>query len=139
MRYTRWLLPILLLAECAMRTSPAIAGEVRIPIGPFSGGCAVTANVKSLKEMHEEGIVRQRLDFSCGAAATATILTSYLGEPCTEQEIINYIVAHNNARELIIRQGFSLLDLKKYAESKGIQGVGYRLTFELLTKDLSLK
>jgi len=113
---------------------PACAGEVRVPIGSFNGGSAIILEVKSVKELREEGVVRQQRDFSCGAASVATIFTSFLNMPCAEKEVIDYIVARNNVQDLILRQGFTLLDLKQFAESRGVQAVGYRLTLALLGK-----
>ncbi len=122
---------LLALSPC-FRTSPVRAGEVRVPIGMFCGGSALTLEVKSIKELRDEGVVRQQLDFSCGAAAVATILTSYLDMPCTENEIITALMQKDDPNTLLARKGFSLLDLKKYAESRGIQAVGYKLTLELM-------
>lgn len=112
---------------------PAWPGEVRVPIGP-GGVSVITVEVKSIKELREEGIVRQQQDFSCGAASVATIFTGYLDIPCTEKDIIDYIVAHNDVHELILRKGFTLLDLKQFAESRQVQATGYRLTFDQLCK-----
>lgn len=132
MRHCALLAFWLMLIACALRTVPALGGELRVPIGPFSGGEAMTIQVKSITELRDEGVVRQQLDFSCGAATVATIFTYYLNMPCTERDIINYTIAHTDARELLLRKGFTLLDLKNYAQSKGVQAIGYRLTFEQL-------
>jgi len=133
MRKITWLSAWPIFAWCMLYTSPVAAGEVYIPLGPMSGGMTATVKVKSITELRDEGVVRQQLDFSCGAAAAATIFSSYLGVPCTEREVIDFIIAHNDAHELILKQGFTLLDLKQFAESKGVKATGYRLTFELLT------
>ena len=132
MRYSALWGLALFLAGGIVRTSPALAGEVRIPIGPFSGGSAITTEVKSIKELREEGIVRQQMDFTCGAASVATIFTYFLQLPCQERDVIDFIIAHNEAREMAMRRGFTLLDLKQFAEAKGVQAAGYRLSIEQL-------
>ena len=74
----------------------------------------------------------QNWDLSCGAAALAILLRYEFGEPVTEKEIARGLmrrseyVAHPEL--LQVREGFSLLDLKRYVESYGVQqAVAYLL------------
>jgi hypothetical protein len=65
----------------------------------------------------------------------ATLLTYQHGDPVSEREIATDLIKRKEyiARpELVrVRQGFSLLDLKRYVDSRGYRGVGYgRLTME---------
>lgn len=112
-------------------TSPVLAGEVSIPVGP-NAGLEVTVPVRSVKEIREDGITLQQLDYSCGSAALATLFTSYLGRPYSETEIINFIVKSTDLNKVAARRGFSLLDLKRFAESHGVQATGYALDFASL-------
>ena len=81
--------------------------------------------VRSLLEMRREGVMIQNWDLSCGAAALAILLRYEFGEPVTEREIARGLmrrseyVAHPEL--LQVREGFSLLDLKRYVESYGVQ------------------
>lgn len=93
-------------------------------------GCAVTGPdlrqpVISVAEMRQRNVVMQQWDTSCGAAALATIFTFHLAEPVSEEQIAKAILAHKGAREVKERGGFSLLDLKRFAESRGYSATGY--------------
>lgn len=122
---------VLLIFWALGHTSPASAGEVAIPVGPYAN-IMYTAEVKSVKELREEGVTLQHLDYSCGSAALSTIMTSYLGQPYTEPEIIDFIVKHGDPSKLAVRRGFSLLDLKRFAEAHGVTAEGYQLDFDSL-------
>lgn len=96
--------------------------------------------VKSLLEIRRENVVIQEWDLSCGAAALATILRYQHGDPVSEKAIAKALIARTEYMEdpelIKIRQGFSLLDLKRYVDSRGYRGVGYgKMTFgELVEK-----
>ena len=82
--------------------------------------------VKSLLELRQDNVVVQKWDLSCGAAALATILNYEFGDRVTEREITAYLIRrpeYLSAPEIIrVRQGFSMLDLKRYVESRGYKG-----------------
>lgn len=44
--------------------------------------------VKSWKILRDEKIIKQKLDYSCGAASLATLLTNYYGQNVTEEELL---------------------------------------------------
>ena len=118
-RYGR-LLAVLLLGMSASMPAPAAGGS-----GP----------VKSLLEIRQERVVVQQWDLSCGAAALATILNYQHGDPVSEREIAKGLIEREeyieNPALVRVRQGFSLLDLKRYVEERGYQGIGYgQLTLE---------
>jgi hypothetical protein len=81
-------------------------------------------------------IVKQRLDYSCGAAALATLMRYYYNDPTTEAELLEIIVARLSAEEQRLRQtrGFSLLDLRYAAEARGYRAAGFKLTVKDLTR-----
>jgi uncharacterized protein len=85
--------------------------------------------VRSLLEIRREGVVIQEWDLSCGAAALTTILNQQFGDPVGEKEIAKALIARkeylDNPNLVQVRQGFSLLDLKRVAESRGYVGTGY--------------
>lgn len=84
--------------------------------------------VKSLLEIRRENVVIQAYDLSCGAAALGTLLRYAFGEPVTEKEIARGLISRKEYIEhpelVQIRQGFSLLDLKRYVETLGYKGLG---------------
>lgn len=96
--------------------------------------------VKSLLEMRHENVVVQQWDLSCGAAALATLLNYQHGEQLSEKEVALGLM---NRQEYIqnpdlvrIREGFSLLDLKRNVDARGYLGNGYG---KLQLKDLETR
>src|SRR5918992_3995986 len=85
--------------------------------------------VKSLLEMRQNRVVVQKWDLSCGAAALATLLNYQHGDPVSEREIARGLIQREEYLEepLLVRarQGFSLLDLKRYVDQRGYLGMGY--------------
>ena len=51
------------------------------------GSFTVAAPIRSLQEIRHEGVVIQKWDTSCGAAALATVLTYSLNDPVSEREV----------------------------------------------------
>jgi predicted double-glycine peptidase len=88
----------------------------------------------TLKELRDQYVVKQQLDYSCGAAALATLLTYYFGDEASERELLELLTAQLTRDELKLkeRQGFSLLDLKHVAQAKGYRAAGFKLTIEQL-------
>jgi predicted double-glycine peptidase len=91
---------------------------------PAGGDNLYTVRVRSLVEMRFEKIVRQAYDLSCGAAALATLLTYFYGHETSEREVIERAVEFGDA-EKISRSGFSMLELKKYAQETGYVAEGF--------------
>lgn len=89
-------------------------------------------SVESYWDIKTKGIVMQKLDYSCGSAALATIFTYYLDKKTTENNIINYLLNHGDLKAIIKRRGFSLLDLKEYTQYRGLTAQGYRMNMESL-------
>lgn len=114
------MLTLLFVATLAV---PAGASSVPMP-GTTS---LVNVPIKSLVEMRFTNVVRQAYDVSCGAAALATILKYYYGESIVEQDIVDTMMAVGD-KEKIQKDGFSLLEMKRYAEKRGYVSMGYRVT-----------
>lgn len=81
--------------------------------------------VRSLREIRQANVVVQQWDTSCGAAALATLLTYQHGLPVPEKAIAEAMLQRSDPLKVKVRGGFSLLDLKRYADAQGLQGVGY--------------
>src|SRR5262245_14064470 len=75
------------------------------------GGAQWRQPVRSMKELRFRGVVGQQYDFSCGAAAVATLLTHHLEAPTPENNVFANMWK-NGDRERIQKVGFSLLDMK---------------------------
>lgn len=95
--------------------------------------------VRSLLEMRQQNIVMQEWDLSCGAAALTTLLRYQFGDTVTEKEValglINRDIYIKNPDLVKMRQGFSLLDLKRYVDLHGYTGLGFgHMTVDDLVK-----
>lgn len=105
-----------------------------------SGTAAQAAEpVRSLLEARQQNVVLQQWDLSCAAAALATILRYQFGEPVTERSVALGLIKREeyiaNPDLVRIRQGFSLLDLKRYVDGIGYQGIGLgQMAFADLTE-----
>jgi predicted double-glycine peptidase len=93
--------------------------------------------VRSILELRHRNVVIQRWDLSCGAAALATILNFQHGDAVTEREIAIEMMGRDeylaNPAIVTYRKGFSLLDLKRFVDDRGYNGVGLgQLTLEHL-------
>lgn len=82
--------------------------------------------VRSLLEIRQEGVVVQQWDSSCGAAALATVLTYALKDPVSERMVAEEMLRRTDPLRVRVRGGFSLLDLKRFAEARGYSAAGYR-------------
>lgn len=94
----------------------------------------------SLLEARHENVIIQQWDLSCGAAALATLLNYQHGETVTEKEVALALMNRSeyleNPELVRMREGFSLLDLKKYVDARGYVGNGYG---KLQLKDLEAR
>lgn len=81
--------------------------------------------VQSMWEIRQAEVVRQKWDLSCGAAALSTLFTYQHGDPISEAEIIRDVLRRADPIKIRARQGFSLLDLKRFAERRGYSAEGY--------------
>jgi predicted double-glycine peptidase len=91
----------------------------------------VGKRVTSFQERKFQEIVKQRTDFSCGAAAVATIFNYAYGRTTNETQILVNMLRVSDAR-VVRARGFSLLDIKRYVEAVGWRGEGYQVPFETL-------
>jgi predicted double-glycine peptidase len=94
----------------------------------------VSIKVTSLKEARFRTTVRQQFDYSCGSAATATLLTYQYGRPVSEQDIFQEMWDVGD-KEKIRLEGFSLLDIKRYLENNGYQADGYVAPLDKLVQN----
>ena len=105
------------------------AGTVNIsnPFGSFN------LQAKSLLEMRWDSVVRQKYDFSCGSAAVATLLTYHYNRPTDEEHVFQAMIAVGN-RAKIQRDGFSMLDMKRYLDERGFHSDGFKMSLDKLIK-----
>lgn len=118
----------LLLAASPCAASAARAVVVQSPQGTFS------MHLTSLKEARFRNTIRQKYDFSCGSAAVATLLSYQYGYPVNEQAAFVQMYTHGN-RQKISKEGFSLLDIKRFLQSNGFDADGFQLPVEKLQQE----
>lgn len=126
MSFCRLLCAVLLL----LPMSRLHAGDVAFS-GVLPNGALLTQRVESMQERKFRNLVRQHTDYSCGAAALATILRYAYSLEADEATVIEGMMGVSDP-ELVHQRGFSLLDIKRYVESLGMRGRGYRVNEERL-------
>jgi uncharacterized protein len=115
-----------------LRRTVLVAAALTGAVGSMSAIYAAPP-VRSLLEIRQANVVSQQWDLSCGAAALATVLTYQHGDPVAEKKVAEAMLRRTTPLQVQVKGGFSLLDLKRYAESRGFQGTGY---FNLSLEDL---
>ncbi len=114
-----------------------LEGIVGTPIFAVSfsvGGLRVNKEVRNMREIKRRNIVTQSLDYSCGAAGLSTLLHYYHGDAVSEKDIIATILQFVPLEKIKERKGFSLLDLKNFAQTKGYKVTGYKMDMDFLRK-----
>lgn len=104
----------------------AVPASVEATLFRVPGQTLLNVPVRSLVELRFKNMVRQAYDISCGAAAMATILKYYYAEEVTEGEAIAAMLELGD-KEKIQEDGFSLLEMKRFAEQRGYVSAGYRI------------
>ena len=88
-------------------------------------GAPAAAATLSLKEIRESGVVIQKWDTSCAAAAMATVFTYTFNDTVSEREVVNGLLRQTEPLKVRHRGGFSLLDMKRYAAERGYRATGF--------------
>lgn len=126
----RLILPIALAAFSAgCMTVPQ--GVTPVLASQGQGAQPVYKPLMSWKERRFTDMVRQQTDFSCGAAALATIFNYAYGKQTSEQQILVNMLKIADP-DLIREKGFSLLDMKNYVNAVGMSGQGYEVQYDAL-------
>ena len=118
----------------------ALAGCATAPsrqTPPSSSQHAAPKKFESWRELRDRNVVKQRYDYSCGAAALATLLRHYFKDDrLDERGVLDEILGRLSKEELQdrVQNGFSLLDLKQQAEGLGYQAAGVKLGLGQLPK-----
>lgn len=102
-------------------------GQYEMPQPLLGGGSYSQAvQMEPYAELKYRHIVRQAFDYSCGSAALVTILNFHLGLKVSEQQAMEGMLEKGEKEKIIERRGFSLLDMKRYVASLGVEGAGFR-------------
>lgn len=88
-----------------------------------------SSSLKSMVDFRDENLIRQQFDYSCGAAALATLLRFGFGEAVTERQIVDDLFSGlaQDAAATREKEGFSLFDLQQVAQRRGFKAEGFQL------------
>jgi len=97
-------------------------------MSPLSLAMDNTAPVESVLEKRHRNVVLQQWELSCAAAALATVLRYQHELPVTERSVVLGLINRpeyiDNPELVHLRQGFSLLDMKRLTTRLGYVGIG---------------
>nr|WP_233175518.1 C39 family peptidase [Dyella sp. ASV24] len=99
-----------------------------------NGSGFYTVHLTSLKEARYKSTLHQKYDFSCGSAAVATLLTYQYGYPVNEQVAFEQMYTHGD-RAKINKEGFSLLDIKRFLDANGFDADGFKVPIDKLAEE----
>ena len=127
---------ILVNISLALCLIPLVSCTMPPPLQHASLAQSSVVTRHTLKELRDQFVIKQDKDYSCGAAALATLLRYYYGEQTSEQEILTLLREHipKDAWDKKSITGFSLLDLKGVANTKGFRAAGFQLTIEQIAR-----
>jgi predicted double-glycine peptidase len=96
----------------------------------------VSKHVRTWQEMRHRNIVMQQRDFSCGAAAIATVLQYYWGETVSEDAILRTFDGLLTLEEVRdrVEHGLSLTDLRRAAVKLGYLATIGEISFDRLAE-----
>lgn len=101
----------------------------QITLPSFVAGGALMGEkvqIEPLSELKFKNIVKQVYDYSCGSAALVTLLTGHIGLNVTEQQAMEGMLEYGESDKIIARRGFSLLDMKRFVATLGLEANGFR-------------
>lgn len=109
----------------------ASPGAGAADIGAF--GTRFDVPLVSMREARFQRTLHQQYDFSCGSAAVATLLTHHYDYPMTEEYVFEQMYQQGDQQK-IRKEGFSLLDIKRFLASRGFLADGFQLPLDKLAE-----
>ena len=109
----------------------ASPGAGAADIGAF--GTRFDVPLVSMREARFQRTLHQQYDFSCGSAAVATLLTHHYDYPVTEEYVFEQMYQQGDQQK-IRKEGFSLLDIKRFLASRGFLADGFQLPLDKLAE-----
>lgn len=119
-----------LLAALGLAIVCSVAYSETLALYGVNGG-TYAVPVTSMKGLRFKATLRQQYDFSCGSAAVATLLTHQYAYPVTEQTVFQEMYSRGD-QDKIHKEGFSLLDIKRYLANHGFKADAFRQPLEKL-------
>ncbi|HIG66203.1 MAG TPA: peptidase C39 [Methyloprofundus sp.] len=100
-------------------------------INGIAGGGNYKFFVTSFVERRFKTIYKQQLDYSCGSAALASLLTFHYEDTVDEQSVFSDMYERGD-KNRIQKLGFSLLDMKRYLKRRGYRSNGFKINLDQL-------
>ena len=132
--FLRWRLQMAIALTAACCTWGPIQAPAGVPIRDPDHN--VSKHVKNWKELKQRNIVMQERDYSCGAAALATVVYYYWGDDVDEEYFLDELTDLLTIEEMKdrIKNGLAMTDLRRVAVKTGYQAVVGKLTFSKLAE-----
>ena len=95
-----------------------------------------SSKVRNYKQLKRQNIIMQQRDYSCGAAALATVAHYYWGDNVDEEfflTILDHLLTVEEAKERV-ENGLAMTDLRRAAVEAGYTAVVGKVSFEKLTE-----
>jgi uncharacterized protein len=124
----------IVLALAAVLTSAKVQAQMGPPIR--DGEHRFSRKVDNYQDLKRRNIVMQKRDYSCGAAALATVAKYYWGDNVDEEfflAILDHLLTLEEATERV-KNGLAMADLRKAAVEAGYTAVVGRVSFQKLTE-----
>jgi hypothetical protein len=117
-------------AESFVAEDPTKTSDVAVSNGEHE---TLNVPVISWRDLPFQTVKRQALDYSCGSAAVATLLT-YIYDTQTPEESVFKAMFEAGDQAKIRQKGFSLLDISRYLNKRGFKAAGYKIGFDSVEK-----
>lgn len=122
----------LLVAGCVLSILPVLSSNAAsLNLNGIAGGGNYNVTVDSFVELRFKTVYKQQLDFSCGSAALASLLTFHYDDKVNERDVF-VDMYENGDQKKIQKLGFSLLDMKRYLERQGYSSDGFKINLDQL-------
>jgi len=91
-------------------------------------------HINSWKELKQRNVVMQNREYSCGAAAMATVLRYYWGDAVKEENVLSTLMQMLTPEEIKdrVKNGLAISDLRRTAVKMGYQATIGTMSFEKL-------
>lgn len=121
-------------AAALLAFAPRLAGGDEGAPPVRDGERRIARHVVSWTDLQRRHVVMQQRDYSCGAAALATLVTHYLGDPRDEDyflEQLDAILKPDEVRDRV-ENGLAMSDLRRVAVRSGYEAGVAKMTLEKL-------
>lgn len=126
---------LLLVLACALSIGGVALAQQRAPIRPPD--LVFQEYIWSYKELKQRNIVMQQFDYSCGAAALATVVRYYWGDNVDELTFLRLLSQLNLTQAQLqdrIANGMTLTDLRDITNKAGYEASMGKVQFHELAK-----